>query len=101
MTDVDLAAIRERDGRWTDTGRRTDCAAACADRRELLQYIDALEADVRAALDEIGVDLSLIKRAHRAHYLAKPPPVAADIFEEQRADQRREARRQYDQNRKR
>lgn len=97
MTEIDLTAIRARDGRWTDNGRRTDCAVACADRRELLQYIDALEADVRATLDEIGDDLGLIKRAHRAHYLAKPPPDAATLFEEQRT----EARREYEQDRKR
>lgn len=97
MTDVDLSAIRARDDRWADNGRRTDCAAACADRRELLRYIDALEADVRATLDEIGGDLGLIKRAHRAHYLAKPPPDAATLFEEQSA----EARREYEQDRKR
>jgi len=97
ISDANLAAIRERDGCWTNNGHRNECEVARADRRELLRYIDALEADVLAMLGEIGTDLMLIKKAHREYYRAKPAPDAATLFEEQAAERRRE----YDQDRKR
>ena len=66
MIDIDLDAIRKRDSDWRHDGKQSNRNLASIDRRALLAYI----ADIEELVEEIGVDLQLVKKVHRERYRA-------------------------------
>ncbi len=72
MIDIDIDAIRKRDDHWRDDGKQSNRNFASMDRRALLAYIDEIEGIV----EEIGVDIKLIRRRHGELFQPSPPSVA-------------------------
>lgn len=96
--EIDLEAIRKRDGDWKDDGSESDRNLAARDRRTLLDYIDELTG----MTEQIAADVGVIKRICREQLAIVVPaesvPTVDEIeasLEENRIDDRRINQRAY------
>lgn len=89
--EIDLEAIRKRDGDWRDDASTRERNLACRDRRALLQYID----DLTQIVEEIAADLGVIRSLHRERFTPKPPDFTPEQVEQYQQERRQTYQREY------
>lgn len=88
--EAELQEIRERNHAWMRRNApRKRNEPNGEDRRFLLEYIDKLEVEVRAQLDEIHADLKACRQALRDAWVARDQESESSIVVELREEIRR------------